>query len=515
MNGAHALLATLAANGVEVVFANPGTSEMHFVAALDEVKDVRAVLCLFEGVASGAADGYARVTGRPAATLLHLGPGLANAWANLHNARRAHSPVLNIVGDHATTHRALDAPLQSNLAALAGALEGWVGRAASPDSIPEAVVAALYAAYGPPGRVATLALPADASWGEVLEPPPAWPLVEPAEPARAGAEALSEAADALRRGAGLLVGGAALSAAGAALAAGVAHATGARLLAETFPPVIERGAGRHEIERLIYFPQFAQSQLSGLSEVVLVGTREPVAFFAYPGVAGRLLPEGCRVIDLAPPGFDAVDALQGLADRLGAAGLEAPSGARPEAPEGELTAESMARAVGATLPEGTVIVDEAVTSVIHVPGATRFSPAHRWLTLTGGAIGYGLPVAVGAALGSGSRVLALQADGSMMYTPQALWTMARERLDVTVLALANRSYAILELERRQVGAGEGGPSDRLLRLDDPELDLAGLARSMGVSAERVHRAEELTEALRRSFSTPGPHVIEAVLSGGL
>jgi acetolactate synthase-1/2/3 large subunit len=517
VNGAHALLATLRANGVDVVFANPGTSEMHFVAALDDAPATRAVLCLFEGVATGAADGYARVTGRPAATLLHLGPGLANGWANLHNARRARSPVLNVVGDHATYHAALDAPLQSDLAALARALEGWVGRATSPDGVPDAVAAALYAALGPPGRVATLALPADVSWGQLADAPASWPVVERPAAARADAHALEHAARRLRAGRGaILVGGEACREGALDDAAAAAAATGASLLVETFPAVLERGRGRVEPERLIYLSEFAQAQLAPFETLVLVGAEEPVGFFAYPDVASRLVAEGCEVVALAPPGVDAPGALADLVAALGATPAPVASGEAPERPTGALTTATLAAAVGATLPEDVVVVDESNTSVVHLFGATRHAAPHRWLTLTGGSIGYGLPTAVGAALGSKGRVLALEADGSMMYTPQALWTMAREGLDVTVVALANRSYAILELERRRVGALElGAASARLLDLENPTLDLAGLASSLGVSAERVTSAEGLTAALERSYATPGPSFIEAVLPKGL
>lgn len=509
MNGADALLATLAANGVTTCFANPGTSEMHFVAGLDQ-SEVRAVLCLFEGVATGAADGYARVAGRPAATLLHLGPGLGNGWANLHNARRAHSPVVNIVGDHATYHAALDAPLQSDIGAVASALNGWFRRSERAEDVASDTVAAIEAAIGPPGRVATLVLAADASWNDVRSPAP-WPRAVVQAPTGPDAETLRRVAGALGPDAALLVGGR-LSADALDLAARVCHARGARLMMETFPALVERGAGVVEAERMIYLSEFAIHQLRDVRTLVLVGAAEPVGFFAYPNVASRLVAEACEVIELVTPGLDPLDALAHLVEVLDAAPIEIATGDVAPRPRGELTARSFAEAVAATLPEGVIVADESNTSGVHLFEATRFAPRHRWMTLTGGAIGYGLPVAVGAAVASGTRVLALESDGSMMYTPQALWTMARENLDVTVVALANGRYAILDLERQRVGAvGAGAASEDLFDLDRPRLDLAGLARAQGVSAVSVTSAEALCDALEASYARRGPSFIEARL----
>ncbi len=516
MNGAHALLGTLIENDVSVCFANPGTSEMHFVAALDDAPGMRAVLCLFEGVATGAADGYARVTGTPAATLLHLGPGLANGWANLHNARRARVPLLNVVGDHATYHEELDAPLQSNVEALASALEGWHRRSAAPDRLAGDAAEAIARAYGPPGVIATLVVPADVSWGELTEVPAAWPRA-----ARAAAPTFDDAAaeralQALRaRRCTIMLGDGALNRATMLLAERVSAATSSRLMMETFTTMMDRGAGVVSPERLIYVSEFAIDQLKDTESLILVGAREPVGFFAYPDVPSRLVAPGSEVIELCPPGGDARGALETLAVALRAPKVEVPSGPRVAAPEGELTTQTFAAAIGATLPEGVIVADESNTSGVHLFEATRFAPEHRWMTLTGGAIGYGLPVALGAAVASRGRVLALESDGSMMYTLQALWSMAREGLDVTVVGLANRSYAVLEWELRRVGAtSTGEASERLLSLEDPIIDLAGLARSQGVESVRATTARELVVALERSYATPGPTFIEAVLPGG-
>jgi acetolactate synthase-1/2/3 large subunit len=511
MNGARALLATLAANDVNVCFANPGTSEMHFVAALDDAPEMRGVLCLFEGVATGAADGYARVTGTPAATLLHLGPGLANGWANLHNARRAHVPLINVVGDHATYHAIYDAPLQSNIESLASPLEGWYRRSTHSDQLARDTADAIAASYGPPGQIATLVVPADVSWNQI-DAPSAWPRADQAGRAGVDDEELTLAARALRSRRAVLLLGGSLTREHLALAHRVARATSSRVMMETFPTIVERGSGVGDVERLNYLSEFALDQLKDVETVVLIGAREPVGFFAYPNVPGRLVPNAAELIDLVAPGADVGPALAALVEELSAPGVEVARGDSPLAPTGELTARSFADAVAATVPEGVVIVDESNTSGVHLAESMRYAPAHRWTSLTGGAIGYGLPVALGAAVASQGRVLALESDGSMMYTAQALWTMAREGLDVTVVGLSNRSYAILNFELSRVGAAAQGPhSARMLDIDNPTLDLAGLAAAQGVPSVRATTAEELVSALQRSYATPGPMFIEAVL----
>ncbi len=517
MNGAHALLATLQANGVTTCFANPGTSEMHFVAGLDDFAAMRGVLCLFEGVATGAADGFARVTGTPAATLLHLGPGLANGWANLHNARRAHVPLINIVGDHATTHAHFDAPLQSDIPALASALEGWQRRTTSADEVARDTADAVGAAYGPPGQVATLILPADASWSEMSLSPSTWPVATRQALSEPDERELAGALNALRsKRTALFVGGSALDREQLELCERIANATSSKVLMETFPTILERGAGHFGAERLIYFAEFAQAQLADVEVLVLIGARSPVAFFAYPNANNALLPDDCVVLDVAPLGTNTLSALQYLADSLEAPLVKPRPGERVATPSGELNNQSMAAAVGATMPDDLIVSDESNTSVVHLFGATQYSPRHRWMTLTGGAIGMGLPLATGAALGSGQRVLALESDGSMMYTLQALWTMARESLDITVLGLSNRSYAILNYERQRVGAvNDGATSQRMLDLDGPTLDLCALASAQGVPSVRVRTADELVVALGRSYATPGPMFIEAVMPKGL
>ncbi len=515
MNGARALLTTLVDGGVDVCFANPGTSEMHFVAALDDVPAMRGVLCLFEGVATGAADGYGRIAGRPAATLLHLGPGLGNGLANLHNARRARTPLVNIVGDHATYHARFDAPLQSDIASIAGAVSGWYRASSRADDVGADAADAVAAALGPPGCVATLVLPADASWSATATGP------RPPAPARrpdlVPPDTVDEVAKALRSGerSALLVGGSAVRAAALQAAGRVAVTTGAALLGETFPANLERGAGLPAVERLAYLAEMAQAQLEGVRHLVLVDAAAPVSFFAYPDKASDLVPPGCTVHTLVRPGEDAALALESLAEAVGApADAAAPVvPARPARPAGPLTTESLAAAVGAVLPEGAIVVDEGNTSGLFVAGATAGAPRHDWLTLTGGAIGIGLPMATGAAVAAPDRpVLCLQADGSAMYTLQALWTQAREGLNVTTVVLSNRSYAILNMELHRVGADAGGPAARrLLDLTDPELGFCDLARGMGVPARRVETAEDFAAALEAGLHGPGPALIEVPL----
>ncbi len=515
-NGAQILIRTLVDSGVEVCFGNPGTSEMHFVAALDDVPEMRGVLCLFEGVVTGAADGYGRMAGRPAATLLHLGPGLGNGLANLHNARRAATPLVNVVGDHALAHKPLDAPLESDIDSVAGTVSGWVRRTTEVERVGADAAAAVAAAMSPPGRIATLILPADVSWSEpgglVAEAGP----VAPAVPVPVPEDTVAAVARALTCGepAALMVGGAAARGPALRSAARVAAATGARLLCETFPARLERGAGVPEVERLAYLAEFATAQLAGLRHLVLVGAASPVSFFAYPGLRGDLVPEDCQVHVLAQGADDVAGALAALADRT-APGRTAPGAAavRPPLPQGALTAEAVAAAVGALLPEDAIVVDEANTSGLWLPGATAGTPPHDWLTLTGGAIGQGLPVAVGAAVACPDRpVVCLESDGSAMYTISALWTHAREGLDVTTVVFNNRSYAILNMELQRVGAGAAGPHARdLLDLSRPDLDFTAMARGMGVPAERATTAEEFTAALSRALAEPGPHLIEAIV----
>jgi acetolactate synthase-1/2/3 large subunit len=502
--GAHVVLERLVAGGVEVCFANPGTSEMHFVAALDDSPGMRAVLCLFEGVATGAADGYARVAGKPAATLLHLGPGMANGLANLHNARRAHSGVVNVVGDHATYHQKLDAPLQSDIDALGHWLTGSVYRPASSADLAVTADAAIAAAAA--GRIATLVLPADLSWSEADDAGPA-PADAPPRPADHDITDVIEVLKTAGPNAVLLLGGAATAEPGLRSAAGISAATGARVLVETFPARLRRGRGLPDIPRLGYFAEMAQEQLKDATDLILVGARSPVAFFAYPNVPSDLVPAGATVRELP------VGRLKDVAEGLGAPPPPESTANPPALPTGPLRADNWVAVIGALLPDNAIISDEANTSGLLLPAATAASPPHDVLTLTGGAIGQGLPVAVGAAIAAPDRpVIALQSDGSALYTISALWTMAREQLDITVVLLDNSAYAILQLELMRVGASAGGPKARsLLDLSNPGIDFVAVAEGLGVPATRATTAEELGDQFGAAVTEPGPHLIDAVV----
>lgn len=515
-NGAVALVETARQWGVEVCFANPGTTEMPLVLALDQVDGMRAVLGLFEGVCTGAADGWGRMRGRPAATLLHLGPGLANGIANLHNARRARTPVVNWIGEHATSHQAWDAPLSSDIEALAGTV-GWVRTVGSAEEMAEASVAAVGAAMGPPGRVASLVIPADCQWSPSSVAVAAARELAPASAVPDGA-AITEAAALLRRGgAALLLGGSALSEAGLRAAARVASVTGAAVWVETFPSRQERGRHLPAFPTLPYFPEQARAALEPARALVLAGARDPVSFFKYPDQPSRLAPEGTTVQVLADPdaGADAEAALEALAAELGAGPWIAPSPERLSFVPGgaTLTPENLGQALAAGTPEGAIVVNEAATTgmVWNSAWAARAAP-HTMLGLTGGSIGQGLPCALGAAIACPDRkVIAFQADGSGLYTVQALWSMAREGTDVTVVVCANRRYRILQHELSRVTASPGPKAVALTDLGQPDLSWVELAKGFGVPGVAVRTDTELAEALRRAVAEPGPRVIEAVL----
>ena len=518
MIGAQALVASLTGAGVDVCFMNPGTSEMHFVSALDSVPEMRGVLALFEGVATGAADGYARIAGKPAAVLLHLGPGLANGLANLHNARRARTPVVVIVGAHATGHVRYDAPLQSDIEALARTVSGWVHSSGTARDLAQDAMRAVAAAQA--GQIATLILPADVSWsdGATIAPPrPDAPHPGPSAPHQAR---MVDYGRLLSSTSMLLLGGTALSERGLRAASRISVATGTRLLAETFPARLERGAGVPGVDRLAYLAEQAEAQLAGVEHLILAGARSPVSFFAYPGRASDLVPPGCSVIVLAEPDQDVEAALDLLADQVAAGTKPALTEAAPPPPAepGPLDAISLANTVAASLPEHVIISDEANTSGFALPMALAAAPRHTLLTLTGGSIGQGMPVATGAAIAAPDRpVLSLEADGSALYTLQALWTQARERLNVTTVLINNAAYAVLRMELArtladQAGAGQAGDrAERMLDLSDPTPDFTQLSTGLGVPASRVTTVAELDRALRQAYAEPGPHLIEAIV----
>lgn len=515
MNGAESLVRTFVDSNVDVCFTNPGTSEMHFVAALDRVPGMRCVLGLFEGVATGAADGYYRMAGRPAATLLHLGPGLANGMANLHNAKKAFSGIVNVVGDHAVYHLEHNAPLTSDLDTVARPMSDVVIRSNSSRDIARDGARAVTEARTAPGRIATLILPADTAWNEAdgavkAEAPPAPPAVD--------SRAIKASAEALRSGrqAALLLGGVALRGEGLELAGRIAAKTGCTLFAEGMVARLERGAGRVMVRRLPYPVDQALALLQPYGEMVLVGTQPPVSFFAYPDKSSVTTPPDCRITRLAEIGDDIVGALRALAEAVDALGV-APAGIapleRPALPTGGMTLENIGMVLAALMPEQAIVVDEAVTSGRGFPVPTATAAPHDWLSSRGGSIGFGLPCAVGAAVACPDRkVICLEGDGSGMYTVQSLWTMARESLDVLVLVFANRGYQILRGELTGVGVTEPGPNAiRMLTVDQPVIDWSAMARAQGVDSTRVTDLDGLIEAMRRGLATKGPSLIEVVI----
>ena len=506
MNGAESLVRTLLACGVDTCFANPGTSEMHFVAALDQVPGMRCILGLQENVVTGAADGYWRMTDRPACTLLHCGPGLANGLANLHNARRARSGIVNLVGDQATRHRLLDAPLTADTEGFARGVSAWVRTTARAEDVGADAAAAVQAACLSPGGVATLILPSDTCWdaGGVPGTPLAGAPVPTVSP-----DAVQRAVRALRGGGRvvLLLGGRALRAGPLAVARGVVEAAGARIMAQTSNARVERGAGRTPVERV---PYPVDAALAGVTDLVLVGATPPVGFFGYPGKPGLMAPSGCRVHVLARPEHDLLDALSRVADALCA---PPPPRLRPtERPgvvRGAVTREGVGQTLAALLPDGAVVADEGVSYGRGFFTDLRAAAPHDWLEITGGAIGCGIPLATGAAVGApGRRVVNLQADGSAMYTLQGLWTQARERLDVTTVILSNRKYAILLGEYAGVGANLGRTAMDMMDLGNPELDWVRLASGMGVEAARVETLDAFADLFEQANGRAGPFLIE-------
>jgi len=514
MNGAESLIRTLVAGDVGTCFTNPGTSEMHLVAALDQVQEMRCVLGLFEGVVTGAADGYARMSRKPACTLLHLGPGFANGLANLHNAYRAEVPIINIVGQHPAEHLRYDPPLASDIEAIARPYSAWLRTSRDAPSIGRDAAEAIVAARTAPGRIATLIVPADVAWGEggLIAAAPAAP-----KPPLPSTEAIEHAAAMLRSGLRtcILIAGDGLYGEGLAAAGRIAIATGATLLAPYPFTRMERGAGVPVVERIAYIPDQAIEQLREFRQIILVGSRAPVSYFASPGKSSVLTQPECEIHTLAGPEEDCAGALGALAAALSlrAASPAAETAQRPPMPSGDITPAGLATAVAALLPENAIVVDESMTSGRSLMPATQGIPRHDWLANTGGSIGIAMPLAVGAAVACpGRRVLCLSADGSGMYTAQALWTMAREGLNVTTVIFANHAYAVLKREFSALGVGNPGPrAADLFDIGRPNIDWVSLAKSMGVSGRRAASLDEFGKALREGFETAGPALIEVGL----
>jgi acetolactate synthase-1/2/3 large subunit len=516
MNVSEAILRELVDMGVDACFGNPGTSEMHLVASFDRVGGIRPILGLFEGVCTGAADGYARMAGKPAATLLHLAPGMGNGFANLHNAKRAHSRMINLVGDHATFHRKYDAPLQSDIHSVSRPVSDWIGDPVSGADAIHKVRQAFDIAMRPNGGLSTLIVPADIAWSDMGAVPAreggGRPAARPVDLAR-----VREAAAALASGEPtlLLIGGHAGLERPLRLAAAIAQKTGARLFTDTFMSRLSRGRGRPKPERVPYLGEMAVPMLMGFRQCVVIGTKAPVGFFGYPNKPSTFLSPECKVHAPWAPENDLGDVLEALADAVGAAREPVvQDGALAGLPgPGKITIETFANATAALMPEGAIVSDEANSSGLWAYQAFQNAAPHDWLCLTGGAIGQGIPVAVGAAVACPGRpVINLQADGSAMYTIQGLWTAARENLHVITVLLNNKSYFVLNMELDRVGAtAQSERSRSLLSLERPAMDFTAMARSMGVRAVRAEDNETYEKALRTALAEPGPHLIEVML----
>ena len=511
MNGAESLVQTLLASGVKVCFANPGTSEMHFVHALDQHPEMRCILCLFEGGVSGAADGYYRMSGEVAATLLHLAPGFGNAFANLHNARKAQSGVLNIMGDHADYHLRFEAPLKGDTVGIAQAVSHWTRVSSSAAKVASDAAEAIQAARAKGGQIATLILPANTAWEEasgLTVAPPSPPLRRPSlVEVKAAARALRDP------GAILMVDGPALFTDLGLLAKRVAKACGARLMQPFFVSRFRRGGGAVKIERMAYRIEDNQKLLAGAPSLVLCGTARPAGFFAYPGLPSTPDDPDTRLIELCSRDMDIEWTLRALAAELGEADLSPDDFVprdRPALADGLVTMAKVGESIAALMPEDAVVVDEGITASAHLAPALRRAAGHDVLTITGGSIGFGLPNAVGAAVACPDRkVVVLEGDGSGMYTLQSLWTMAREGLDVTTVIFANRGYQILREELAAMGVNEvGRNAQRMFDVDGPSLDWVALAQGHGVKAVRVTDMAGFNAAFAEAMGQKGPRLIE-------
>ena len=516
MNGAESLIRTFVAHGVDTCFANPGTSEMHLVQAIDAVEESRAILCLFEGVCTGAADGYGRMRGTPAMTLLHLGAGLGNGIANLHNCRRAATPLINVVGDHAVHHVAYDAPLTSDIEAVAKPVSAWIRTSRTSEGAgldaADAVRAARAPNPDPRGGIATLILPADCAWGSgriaakspgfdaaVAKPPVPAEVIESGAP-RIDAETV------------LFVDGSGLSERGVSAAGRIAAKTGCAVYSPTFPARVEAGPDLPLVNRLPYFPEQILQLLAPIRKLVLVGAERPVSFFAYRNLPSDLVPDSCEVIRIAHRHEDVENALVDLAEALDAPTAELPNGSRPAVPTGRLNVRGISATLAARVPDNCIVAVDSGGGGAAYP-AMQHCVRHTWLNLTGGSIGQGGPAAVGAALACPDRpVLALLGDGGAMYTNQFLWTAARENLDLVTVIFSNRQYNILEVEYRRLGINEiGERAASLFDLSRPDLDWVALAKAQGVPGSRATTCEEFDASLTAALADGGPHLIEAVL----
>ena len=514
MTGADALVSTLADNGVEACFANPGTSEMNLVTALDRETRIKSVLCLFEGVATGAADGYARVKGEPAMTLLHLGAGYLNGGANIHNAKRAKTPMINVIGDHAVDHRKYDAPLNSDIMGMAGPNSIWIKSADSVGVTGKLAAEAWSASFGPEPGPVSLILPADSAWteGGVKGGEAKRPALRqtPSDVIDAAADAIGKVKSPV-----IVINGTALTEEGLH-AAGRLKKAGIRIITDTFYAKMRRGAGVFTPDRMQYFAEGAMEDLEGADLMLTAGTHLPAAFFAYPGKPSLLVPEGCETMDLGGADTDSAASLAALADKMGAKEPSDPAPLKkPDMRTGDLDARAVGASVARHMPENAIVSDDGVSNSMPVFLSTIGAEPHDWMGLTGGAIGQGLPLALGASVAAPDRkVIALTGDGAGMYTNQALWSMVREGADVTTIVFVNHTYRILNIELARTGAGNPGPAAKeMLEIGGPDIDWVSLAESMGMPATAATTGEEFDAAFEEAMKNTGPRLIAAIVPG--
>jgi acetolactate synthase-1/2/3 large subunit len=512
MNGAEALVASAISAGVEVCLANPGTTELPLVQALDSVPGLRSILCLHENVATGAADGYGRMAGKPAMCLLHLGVGLANGLTNLHNARRAYTPVLNVIGDHATWHVPADPLLATDIESLAHTVSDYVKKSLGATTVALDLADAIEAAMTNGGRVATLIVPNDAQLGDAGD---SIPVRRVPTKKTYSSRRVVQAANALKSSkSALLLGGEALSEPGIMLAARIAAVGGADLLCDTFFARMERGGSLPSPTKLPYFPDEALKLTRCYERVIVVGTRRPVAFFGHPAVPSYLTTEE-QTVNLAGPQEDSLGALAALASEVNAPDVvDQVLGEPPAMPKGGLDARAVSAVIARLQPADCIVMDEVLAAGVTYFDASKHSPRFTHLMLTGGAIGQGPSAATGAAIACPKRkVINFQSDGCGAYSVQALWTQARENLDVVTIIGSNRSYQILQLELSRAGVAQTGPIARsMLGLDNPFIDWVKIGEGFGVPAVAVDSADALARQLERASVHKGPYLIEAIIA---
>ncbi len=513
MMGAQWMLKSAAAAGIEVCFANPGTTELPFVAAMDRATEIRPLLGLFEGVCSGAADGYYRIRRKPAMTLTHLGPGFANAIANFHNARRARSAIFNVIGEHMSWHVAADPPLASDIESLARPVSAGVWRADTPATLHNATVGALQGLQQR-GGIQTLILPMDLQEDPVQHSIAAPVAAQAAADYDAAAVATVAADITAGRKVLLYLGADALGEAALRRLARLAALPNVELVGETFPAASEHGRGLPAIKRLVALAEKAHPYLLGFERVAVLAAEPPVAFFGARGLPSHL-GDPARMATVCGPGGRVAEALEELLARVRPAAAPASTVQRVSDTDlGEsLTPESASRVVAAHLPANAIVSAEGATLGFPFNALASQAERHTTIVLTGGAIGQGLPSAFGASVAAPDRkVVALQSDGSALFTIQALWSMAREGSDVVVILASNQRYNILINEMSRNGYALTSPPVRdLLNLARPAVDWQALSTSFGVPSNRVESVSALRRAFQAALAERGPRLIEVVL----